>query len=66
MYAIRSYYDIGSGIIQENFDQVDDSNAEQVIEATKNQVFELLRKSVRPEFLNRIDELVMFRRNNFV
>jgi ATP-dependent Clp protease ATP-binding subunit ClpB len=34
---------------------------EQVIESTKNQVFELLKRSVRPEFLNRIDELVMFK-----
>jgi len=52
---------IGSDIIRENFDRMSESNVDQVIEDTKNQVFELLRRSVRPEFLNRIDELVMFK-----
>jgi ATP-dependent Clp protease ATP-binding subunit ClpB len=52
---------LGSDIIQENFSQVKDDQLEEVIEKTKNQVFELLRRSVRPEFLNRIDEMVMFR-----
>jgi len=52
---------IGSDIIRENFDTMDENNMEQVIESTKNQVFELLKRSVRPEFLNRIDELVMFK-----
>ena len=52
---------IGSEIIRENFETLDDSNMDRVIESTKNQVFELLRRSVRPEFLNRIDELVMFK-----
>jgi ATP-dependent Clp protease ATP-binding subunit ClpB len=52
---------IGSPIIQENFDKMEDWNREQVIEDTKNEVFELLKKTIRPEFLNRIDELVMFR-----
>ena len=52
---------IGSDIIRENFNTVDNSNLEKVIESTKNQVFELLKRSVRPEFLNRIDELVMFK-----
>jgi ATP-dependent Clp protease ATP-binding subunit ClpB len=52
---------IGSDIILENFNAVDESNLEMVIESTKNQVFELLKRSVRPEFLNRIDELVMFK-----
>jgi ATP-dependent Clp protease ATP-binding subunit ClpB len=40
---------------------MEDWNREQVIEDTKNEVFELLKKTIRPEFLNRIDELVMFR-----
>ena len=40
---------------------MEDWNTEQVIEDTKLQVFELLKKSVRPEFLNRIDETIMFR-----
>lgn len=52
---------IGSGIIQENFDKMDEWNTEQVLEDTKLQVFELLKKSMRPEFLNRIDETIMFR-----
>lgn len=52
---------IGSGLIQENFEKMHELNAEPVIEETKNQVFELLKKSVRPEFLNRVDETIMFR-----
>ncbi|MEQ9466825.1 MAG: ATP-dependent chaperone ClpB [Ekhidna sp.] len=52
---------IGSGLIQENFERMDEMNPEPVIEETKNQVFELLKKSVRPEFLNRVDETIMFR-----
>jgi ATP-dependent Clp protease ATP-binding subunit ClpB len=52
---------IGSGIIQENFEKLDELNPEPVINQTKNQVFELLKKSVRPEFLNRVDETIMFR-----
>jgi len=52
---------IGAHIIQENFEKLNDKNAEEVLENTKNEVFELLKKSVRPEFLNRIDETIMFR-----
>ena len=52
---------IGSHIIQENFESLDIHNVDMVLEDTKQQVFELMKKSVRPEFLNRIDELVMFR-----
>jgi len=52
---------IGSTIIQESFVHMDELNPEPVIEETKNQVFELLKKSVRPEFLNRVDETIMFR-----
>ena len=52
---------IGSTLIQENFDRMDPKNPEPVIEETKQQVFELLKKSVRPEFLNRVDETIMFR-----
>ncbi len=52
---------IGSGLIQENFERLDPKNPDPVIEETKNQVFELLKKSVRPEFLNRVDETIMFR-----
>ena len=52
---------IGSSLIQESFERLDDKNPEPVIEETKNKVFELLKKSVRPEFLNRVDETIMFR-----
>jgi ATP-dependent Clp protease ATP-binding subunit ClpB len=52
---------IGAHIIQENFALRNEGNEEQINEKTKNEVFELLRKTVRPEFLNRIDELIMFR-----
>ncbi|GAB3558768.1 ATP-dependent chaperone ClpB [Spirosoma fluminis] len=51
---------IGSHIIRERFAEINGRNAEQVIEDTKEEVFELLKQTVRPEFLNRIDELVMF------
>ena len=51
---------IGAHIIQENFEKMDDGNKGEVLERTKNEVFEVLKKSVRPEFLNRIDETVMF------
>jgi ATP-dependent Clp protease ATP-binding subunit ClpB len=52
---------IGSHLIQDNFSKLNESNAEEVIENTKNEVFELLKKSVRPEFLNRVDEIIMFK-----
>jgi ATP-dependent Clp protease ATP-binding subunit ClpB len=51
---------IGSHLIQENFSALIDTNKEEIIAKTKNEVFELLKKSVRPEFLNRIDEIIMF------
>ncbi|MCU0418261.1 MAG: ATP-dependent chaperone ClpB [Cyclobacteriaceae bacterium] len=52
---------IGSGIIQENFEKMTDTNYFEVLEDTKDQVLDLLKKSVRPEFINRIDEIIMFR-----
>jgi len=52
---------IGSVIIRDNFDKLNESNLEEIIESTKSQVFDLLKHSVRPEFLNRIDELIMFK-----
>ena len=52
---------IGSHLIQESFAGINSENQEAVLEQTKTQVFELLKKSVRPEFLNRIDETIMFR-----
>ncbi|MCL4141872.1 UNVERIFIED_CONTAM: hypothetical protein GTU68_053708, partial [Idotea baltica] len=51
---------MGSDIIQENFKEFDMNNREQVTEATKVDVLGLLRKTIRPEFINRIDEIVMF------
>lgn len=52
---------IGSAIIQENFEKLTDENYFDVLEDTKDEVLALLRKSVRPEFVNRIDEIIMFR-----
>lgn len=51
---------LGSQLIRENFDKINESNREEVIEKTQNEVFELLKQTIRPEFLNRIDELIMF------
>ncbi|MBR4199290.1 MAG: ATP-dependent chaperone ClpB [Bacteroidales bacterium] len=52
---------MGSNIIQEKLANIDNINSEYVIEETKNEVVDLLKKSMRPEFLNRIDEIIMFR-----
>jgi ATP-dependent Clp protease ATP-binding subunit ClpB len=52
---------IGSHIIQENFEKITDENYFDILENTKDEVFDLLKKSVRPEFVNRIDEIIMFR-----
>ena len=51
---------MGSHIIQENFMELEGKNIEKVVEATREQVMELLRQSMRPEFLNRIDDIIMF------
>jgi ATP-dependent Clp protease ATP-binding subunit ClpB len=51
---------MGSHIIQANFENVNESNKEEVVEQTKREVLELLRQTIRPEFLNRIDEVIMF------
>ncbi|ALI98473.1 ATP-dependent chaperone ClpB [Rufibacter tibetensis] len=52
---------IGAHIIQENFQDLDELNPEPTIDRTRDEVFEVLKKTLRPEFLNRIDELIMFR-----
>ncbi|MFN3840016.1 MAG: ATP-dependent chaperone ClpB [Cyclobacteriaceae bacterium] len=52
---------IGSHIIQENFEKITDQNYFEILETTKDEVVALLKKSVRPEFVNRIDEIIMFR-----
>ena len=51
---------IGSSLIRENFEKINDKNRDEIIERTKDEVFEMLKKIVRPEFLNRIDDLIMF------
>jgi ATP-dependent Clp protease ATP-binding subunit ClpB len=51
---------MGSHLIQENFEKITDKNKEKVLETTQKEVFELLKKTIRPEFLNRIDEIIMF------
>ena len=51
---------IGSHIIQENFENLKDDNHDKIMAKTRNEVYELLKKSIRPEFLNRIDEVIMF------
>ena len=51
---------LGSGYIQEQFATINESNRERVIEETKAGILEMLKKSIRPEFLNRIDETIMF------
>jgi ATP-dependent Clp protease ATP-binding subunit ClpB len=50
----------GSHIIQESFENIMKENREDIIEDTKEKVFDLLKKTIRPEFLNRIDETIMF------
>jgi ATP-dependent Clp protease ATP-binding subunit ClpB len=51
---------IGSHLIMDNFKDLDEQNRDEVIARTKNELFELLKQTIRPEFLNRIDELIMF------
>ncbi|PSR13553.1 MAG: ATP-dependent chaperone ClpB [Bacteroidetes bacterium] len=52
---------IGSDIIRDNFERMVEGKEEETIEQTRNLLFELLKQTVRPEFLNRIDEIIMFR-----
>jgi ATP-dependent Clp protease ATP-binding subunit ClpB len=51
---------IGSHIIQENFELINDDNKLDVMAKTKNEVYQVLKNTIRPEFLNRIDEVIMF------
>ncbi|MGI6232748.1 MAG: ATP-dependent chaperone ClpB [Prevotella sp.] len=51
---------LGSQYIQERFEHLNDSNRKEVIEDTKKNVMEMLKKTIRPEFLNRIDDIIMF------
>src|SRR5437762_11280949 len=52
---------IGSTLIQDAFQNVNENNLEEVVERTKADVMNLLRQTIRPEFLNRVDEIIMFR-----
>lgn len=51
---------MGSSLIRENFEKINPGNHDQVVDDTKIQVLELLKKTIRPEFLNRIDDIIMF------
>jgi ATP-dependent Clp protease ATP-binding subunit ClpB len=51
---------MGSHIIQANFENVTEENKEEVVEQTRVEVMNLLRQTIRPEFLNRVDEVIMF------
>ena len=51
---------MGSDIIQGNFEDVTERNKEDVVEKTKQQVMVRLRETIRPEFLNRVDEIILF------
>ena len=51
---------LGSDIIRENFEKILDSNKDEIVAKTKVQVYDLLKRTIRPEFLNRIDETIMF------
>jgi len=51
---------IGAHLIQSNSETLTDFNADEIMAKTKLEVFDLLKKSMRPEFLNRIDEIIMF------
>jgi ATP-dependent Clp protease ATP-binding subunit ClpB len=51
---------MGSQIIQDAFENVDEYNKEEVVEQAKEEVLALLKQTIRPEFLNRIDEVIMF------
>lgn len=51
---------MGSQVIRENFSHITDENHNEVVEKTKTEVLDMLKTTIRPEFLNRIDEIIMF------
>ncbi len=51
---------MGSGLIRENFAGITPLNHDEIVEKTKKQVLDMLKVNIRPEFLNRIDEIIMF------
>ena len=51
---------MGSALIRDNFAKITPENKTETVEKTKNQVLDMLKQTIRPEFLNRIDEIIMF------
>ena len=51
---------LGSSLIRERFEHLNANNRDEVIDSTRNDVMEMLKQAIRPEFLNRIDEIIMF------
>ncbi len=51
---------LGSSLIQENMERINAANREEILDRTHSEIFEMLKKTIRPEFLNRIDEIIMF------
>lgn len=51
---------MGSNVIRENFSKMTPENKDVTVEKTKEEVLEMLKQTIRPEFLNRIDEIIMF------
>lgn len=51
---------MGSQLIRERFENLNDANRNQVVEQTRDEVLDLMKKTIRPEFLNRIDDIIMF------
>jgi ATP-dependent Clp protease ATP-binding subunit ClpB len=51
---------LGSNIIQENFEDITERNKEEIVDRTRLEVMNLLRQTIRPEFLNRVDEIILF------
>ena len=51
---------LGSAYIQSQFEKINEQNHDQIVEETKTEVLNMLKKTIRPEFLNRIDEIIMF------
>jgi ATP-dependent Clp protease ATP-binding subunit ClpB len=51
---------LGSQIIQENFEDINERNKDEIVNKTRVEVMNLLRQTIRPEFLNRVDEIILF------
>ncbi|MCF8464712.1 MAG: ATP-dependent chaperone ClpB [Flavobacteriales bacterium] len=51
---------LGSHLIQDKMENINEANKDEVLASTKTELFELLKKTLRPEFLNRIDDIIMF------